>query len=201
VARVICISRARGALGEELGRLVADELGFRYVDEEIVSLAASREGIDRDLVADAERRKSFFARALEEFGRSSAGAYAFGGPPLEGDDQHRGLIREAIAETAAEGDVVIVSHAASYALGPQDGVFRVLVTASAETRAKRLGESERLDPEEASDLVRQSDRNRADYLRRFYEVEDEDPAHYDLVVNTDRLSAERAAAIVVAAAR
>jgi hypothetical protein len=41
----VCISRTAGARGEEVGRLVADALGFRYVDEEIVLAAAEKEGV------------------------------------------------------------------------------------------------------------------------------------------------------------
>ena len=39
--RVICISRARGALGEQVGEEVARRLGLRVVDEEIVAEAAA----------------------------------------------------------------------------------------------------------------------------------------------------------------
>jgi len=38
----VCISHAEGAGGEEVGRLVADRLGFVYVDEEIVARARER---------------------------------------------------------------------------------------------------------------------------------------------------------------
>ena len=55
----------------------------------------------------------------------------------------RGLIRAAIEETSARGDVVIVSHAASHALAANTDVLRVLVTASRETRTARLVESVR----------------------------------------------------------
>jgi hypothetical protein len=40
--RVICISRSLGVGGEEIGRTVAKELGFRYADEEIITTAAEK---------------------------------------------------------------------------------------------------------------------------------------------------------------
>ena len=55
--RVVCISRARGAGGEEVGRLVADRLGFTYVDDDIVAWAAAKGGVGPGEVADEERRK------------------------------------------------------------------------------------------------------------------------------------------------
>ena len=54
--RVVCISHATGAGGEEVGKLVAERLGFLYVDEDIVAGAAARGGIDPGEVADEERR-------------------------------------------------------------------------------------------------------------------------------------------------
>src|SRR6266480_2060727 len=61
---VVCISHAAGAGGEEVGRLVAERLGFLYVNEEIVARAAAKGGVDAADVADEERRKSLAARAL-----------------------------------------------------------------------------------------------------------------------------------------
>ena len=46
-----------------------------------------------------------------------------------------------------------------------------------------------------------SDREREQYPRRFYDVREEAPLHYDLVVNTDTLAAEQAVAAIVAASR
>ena len=203
--RAVCISRAAGAGGEQVGRLVAAQLGFVYVDEEIVSRTAAKAGIDAGAVADEEQRKSVVSRMLQALAQSGAEALAVGGaPPPHPDDEPTGeavrvLIRETIEQTAAQGSVVIVAHAASYALPPLSNALRVLVTASPETRAKRVGESEGLDESGAVRTVKESDAARRDYLKRFYGVE-ELPTHYDLVVNTDLLSFDQAAELVAAAA-
>ena len=61
---VICISHATGSGGDEVGRLVAERLGFLHVDAEIVADAAARGGISPGDVADEERRKSLVNRIL-----------------------------------------------------------------------------------------------------------------------------------------
>ena len=194
-----------GSGGEEVGRLVADRLGFVYVDEEIVSRTAAKAGIDAGAVADEEERKSLVSRMLQALAQSGAESLAVGGAPLPRSDDEptgeavRALIRETIEQTAARGNVVIVAHAASHALPAGADALRVLVTASRETRAQRIGESEGLDDSGAARAVKESDASRRDYLKRFYGV-DEQPTHYDLVVNTDALSFERAAALIAAAA-
>ena len=205
--RAICISRAEGAGGAHVAHLVAEQLGFDYIDEEIIGRAAAKGGISPADVADEERRKSALSRLLREVGRGG-GAESYGffgpaGPPAEGDvsDAIRGLIQDAIEETAERGNVVIVAHAASRALTGQPDVLRVLVTASHETRTQRLSESRALEPKEAEKTIKEADAARADYLRRFYNVPTELPTQYDLVVNTDVLSVEQAAELVVLAAR
>ena len=114
----------------------------------------------------------------------------------------RDVIRAVIGEFAREGRVVIVAHAASMALKSMAGVLRVLITASPTVRAGRIShDGKLLEPSAATAAIRESDRNRQDYLRRFYDVEREEPTHYDLVINTDVLTPQQAAAIVCDAAR
>jgi hypothetical protein len=200
----VCISREAGADGELVGRLVAEALGYRYLDEEIVARAAERGALDTVAVAGAETRPSLRQRltdALAEGASSAPEAVAFSGvlDPGYSDpgERVRGLIRDAIAEMAALGDVVIVAHAASYTLGRDAGALRVLVTASPETRAGRLAGGS-APPEKA---VRDADRARAHYLKSFYDVSQELPTHYDLVVNTDSLTAAQAAGVITALAQ
>ncbi len=206
-ARVIAISRTFGAGGEEIAQAVATELGFRYLDEDIVLQAAEKHGVDPELLADAERRRPLVMRMLDELGSSQV---SFGGlvAPSPTDESGRvvrsenlrALIRDAVREAAAQGEVVVVAHAASMAAADLDGVVRVFVTAAPETRARRLAGAGMSEGDAAKE-VRSSDRARADYFKRFYGIDEELPVHYDVVVNTDRLDHAGAAAVVVAAAR
>ena len=204
--RVVCISRSDGAGGDEVGHLVAERLGFQYVDEEIIVRAAAKGRLAPVDVADEEKRKSLLSRLLQEMGRGAAiESYGLAGAAelaSEGTspDVIRTLISDAIEATAASGDVVIVAHAASRALSSRPDVLRVLVTASPETRAHRFSEVQGVAPKEATKSIKEADAARADYLRRFYGVDAELPTHYDLVVNTDVLSVEQAAALIAQAA-
>jgi len=183
---VVCISHAEGAGGPDVGRLVAEELGYRYADEEIIAVAARERGLYPEAVLLAESRTA--GRSIDvDFSR------------IEKTETLRELIREAIAETAGDAGVVIVAHAASYALAGRGDVLRVLVTASAETRSRRISEAEELDEKLAAKIVKESDKGRAAYIDRFYDVDHELPTHYDLVVNTDHLSRETAVRLIVTA--
>ena len=106
----------------------------------------------------------------------------------------------AIEAVASEGNVVIGSHGASFVLGGRDDLLRVFVTAPAGARARRLAAKRGMDEKEAERQIRAADKSRADYLKRSYDVDREDPTQYDLVVNTDALSPGEAAKIVAHAA-
>ena len=209
-ATVVCLSRTLAAGGEIVGRLVADRLGFRYVDEEVINLAAEKANVDPKVVAAAEHRKTFLSRFLDALAASQpqdayvlipqAEGLTYYGPTTIATsrvpEDMRELIAEAIREIAAAGNTVIVAHAASMALAGVEGVLRVLITASEKTRAARMRLLKEGDAESA---VRDSDRERRDYLSRFYGIKEELPTHYDLVLNTDVLRPEQAASLIVSA--
>jgi cytidylate kinase len=198
------VSHTTGSGGDEVGKLVAEELGYLCVDEDIVARAAAQGDLEAGDVADEERRRSFARRMLEALAEGGD-ASVLGAPvtaAMEGlqPADVRALIRDTVVETAARGNVVIVSHAASFAVEPGPRALRVLVTSSPRTRAQRVGAAEGLDEAQAARAIKDSDGGRRDYLKRFYSVGQEGPTDYDLVVNTDLLSTEQAAAIVVHAA-
>ena len=201
--RVVTLSHATGAGGETIGRTVAKNLGFHYLDEEIIKLAAQKEGLDAAVVADAERRRSFLERLLAGLGEPVMMDAYVGTPEaiMTRSEGLRTVITDAIHETAGRGQAVIVSHAASIPLAGRPDVLRVLITASADTRAQRVARDGRSGTSDAARFIRDNDAGRADYFQRFYRIERELPTHYDLVINTDALTADEATDIIVAAAR
>src|SRR3954464_15583305 len=191
VANVICISRAMYTGAENIAHEVAQELGFRYVDEEIVGRAAQKRGLQPEEVASAERRKSLLVSALEDIGDHGSDLVAYfanNKDAIRPSDQLRQLIRTAIQETADEARVVIVAHAASYALARRKQVRRVLITGSEFGRVMKWAPTAGgASPTEAGDAIRASDAARADYLKRFYDVKHEAPEDYDITLSVDAL--------------
>jgi len=197
--RTICVSHATGALGPEVARALADRLGYRYVDEEVISEAADWAELSPAFVADAERRRSFAARLLS--GQPAPVRLTAGDPvrELPSEADLRDLITNVLHSIAAEGGVVIVAHAASFALAGRD-VLRVFVTGSPEVRASRVAADRGVDARAAERAIKDEDAGRSDYLKRFYRIDRELPTHYDVVVNTDALEPDAVAAVLVTAA-
>ena len=215
--KVVCISRTIAAAGESVGEAVAQRLGFRYVDEQIIVRAGELAQVDPQVVAAAEHRQPLLRRLVDKLAAAAevAGPLALGmGLPLPtapaayepaayraGADNMRTFIRAAIHEVATAGRAVIVAHAASMALASIEGALRVLVTASPESRGSRLAAAQSLGAAEAAAAIAASDRERREYFRNFYGIREELPTHYDLVINTDVLTPGQAADTIVSAAQ
>lgn len=209
--RVVCISYVMAGGGEPIGQLLAERLGFRYVDSEIIALAAERAGLEPAVVRDVEQHKGLLARLTDaliapptkvQSYLSRHGYYAEGAPtqtPPPAEELRR-LIQEAIFAIAERGNVVIVAHGASMALAGRPDVLRIHVTASVATRIARLWAPNKLiSEEEYAKAIAESDHQRAMYLARFYDIHEESPTRYDLVVNTDALGLEPAVAAIAGA--
>ena len=213
-SRVICISHTDGSGGRTIGRAVADQLDLRFVDERLIVEAARLAQVDPALITAAEHKQSLVQRLLEALtsAQTMLGSATLGagmplpsmhapGARLSSRDDLRSVIRAALRQIGKDGDAVIVAHAASHALAGTPGVLRVLVTAPASTRSERIARERDLPAKEAAEATSSGDEGRKEYLREFYEIEEELPTHYDLVINTENLTPAQAAALIVSAAR
>jgi cytidylate kinase len=198
---IVCISHTDGSGGHMVGRIVADRLKFRYVDEELILEAARIAQVDPAIIAATEQKQSLRTRFFDALTSAQRtlhiGSFGASATKDHAREELRQTIRAAIDEVARAGNAVIVAHAASMALAGKPGVLRVLVTAPNRIRSKRVAQERKVPVTEAHDLLETGDKARREYLRSFYEIDEELPTHYDLVVNTEVLTPERAAEVVL----
>ena len=200
--RAIALSQVDGVGGELVGRDVAQQLGFGYLNEAIVAQVAKDQGVDTAVVVGAERRKSFLTRVAEMAARGAVdmvpdpSLYA-----LDQTDTLLSLIRDAVRDAAERGSVVLVAHAACYACADRPDVLRVGVIAPLPARASRVASAVGTTDKEAAKLLRRSDAGRASYLKRVYGVGGESPADYDIVINTERIAPDAAAGLILGLVR
>lgn len=222
---VITVSRQLGSGGSYIATQVARELGLRYIDREIVQRAAEiAEGSSAELEADLQNPESvpdFINRVLYTLASMPTvplvPSVTLREPPyifdeatqtwvsltarLEPAVNYPRLIRAVIEEFAREGNVMIVGRGGHVVLAHHPNVLRVLVIAPFEQRVRTIMERMQLSERHARKRVEQSDRDRAEYLKRYYGVNWLDPQHFDLVINTGTISYDLAVQLVCLAAR
>ena len=202
-AEVVTIAMTTGARAEQIGRLVAEQLGFRYVNDEIIDRAAEQAGVSRQDVAEVEHSPTLITRIMNSLAAGMAAEWS--GRSLTGDEidpsaSYRGLIQAVIREVAAKRKAVILAHGASILLANSPGVLRVFVTASPSTRIARVAQESGSDERQARREIERADGERRAFFKRFYDLERELETHYDLVINTDVLAPDAAARLIAYAA-
>jgi len=200
---LITISRQYGAGGSEVARRVAEALGWRLVDNDLVERIAARAGLSSEEVAGIEERTPSFIERLAQV-LATATPELF--PPTTGtvpELSEATLVRiteAVVTEAAAQGRAVLVGRSAPAVLARERDALHVKLVASRPFRirvaAARLG----LELKDAERVTQQTDAQRERYHREHYAREWSDPVGYHMVLNTERLGYEGAAAIIVAEA-
>jgi cytidylate kinase len=202
---LITISRQYGAGGSEVARRVAEALGWRLVDNELVEQVAARAGLPVDEVAELDERVPTF---IERLARTLAAATPELFPPPQGGGTvappaESDLVRiteRVVAEIAEQGQVVLVGRAAPAVLARRTDALHVKVVAPKQYRievaAARLG----VPAAKAAEFLEETDRMRARYSREYYQRDWHDPANYHMVLNTEALGMEGAVELIVAMA-
>jgi hypothetical protein len=183
--------------------MVATELGWRLVDNQLVEEIARRAGVSTaEAEARVERGPTFVERVARAFSASTPETLPPGTvqPPELEDARIKEITEQVVAESAGN-HAVLVGRAAVAVIGRRDDALHVKLVASPEYRrgviAARLG----ITPAEADRQVRDVDAHRAAYHRRWYQRDWTDPRLYHLVINTGWIDLERAARLIVEARR
>jgi cytidylate kinase len=177
---IITISRQLGSLGTEIAQGVAEKLSYEYIDKKKVTEALSPYGLFApDMEKFDEKKPSFwdsFQIQKKKFLHSlEAVIYDFG----------------------RKGNVVIVGRGGQVVLKDLPGVLHVRIIAPFEIRLKQIMALEGGDDKKARRVLTQSDRDSAGFLRSFFDVDWEDRSLYDLMINTEKLSTETAAKLIM----
>jgi CMP/dCMP kinase len=203
---LITISRQFGAGGSEVARRVAQALGWRVVDNELVEEVASLAGLPPETVAEREERAASFTERLAR--TLAASAPELLPPPVPGGTvpelQEADLVRlteRVVAEAAAKGKLVLVGRAATAVLARERDCLHVRLVAPKAYRIAAAADRLGLGADQAAAAVDESDAARARYHRQYYQRDWNDPVNYHLVVNTGALGLEGASAVIIAEAR
>ena len=203
---VITISRHYGSGGIEVARRLCDILGYRYFDKTLMVRVAAEVGISEkevvDLSVDTYKMRGFLDRL---FGRRRSSSWAPTGTPrsdrlrVEALDEGASvnLVKDTIVAAYERDNVVIVGRGGQAVLRDKPGVLHVRITAPQGARALRVKERNNIPLSQATELVRSKDQGATDYLKRFLDINWENPLLYHLIINTGWWEIEDTAELIV----
>lgn len=196
----------RGQLGSgatEVGRQVADLLKADYVDREVIAEVAARLNRDeQEVLAKETPPSSLLERIAEALEGSAPLGVGFEGAylpaweiPLD-DTRYFQTLESVVRELARKEPLVIQGRGSQFILKDHPGAFRVQMVAPFEVRLKRVMEDLKVNSEAARQAMSRFEGSSRKFVKRYFQVEVDDPVLYDLVLNTERLSFPAAASIV-----
>jgi cytidylate kinase len=180
---VITLSRELGSRGDEIARAVAERLGLRLVGRELINRAARQAGVPEVALAE-----------IDELGLLGVK------PSSEALRLYREAVEALVREMAGAGDLLLVGRGGQVVLREWPGALHVRVMAPRQHRAVLVQAQGGVSAQIAAARIAACDRARAGYLRRHYGARWDDPALYDLVINTARLSVAAAVELICLAA-
>jgi cytidylate kinase len=183
--KIITIEREYGSGGGEIAQLLAQQLGWKLWDqlltEEIARLAECPKAI---VERREERTDPLYYRLFKSFLRGSYEGSINAHKLKVVDSESILKITQRVVEHAAKtGNSVIVGRGSQQFLKSRPDTLRLFLYAPREDKVRRLlarGKSEG----EAEQLVDTVDRERADFIQRYFNVEWPDRAIYHSMINT-----------------
>ena len=183
----IAISRQMGSGGTYVGYLLAQELGYKYVDREILRQAAEHLGKEESWLENCEGRSSgIVANILKAFSFGSPETSFI--PPFETPIYDRDLFDlecRIINDIAGRFNAVILGRGGFHALKSHPRLIRVFIHAPIEFRIQRLMKAQQITQNrKAHSILEDSDKSRARFIRDMTGVDWTDAKNYHLCIDT-----------------
>lgn len=172
---IYTISRQYGSGGSSFAKLLSAKTGYPLVWREVINQAARQIGSPEVALAMIDEL-DLFDIAPDE---TTSLAY------IES-------VRKIMFEFAEKGNHIIVGRASHIVLLDFPDVLRIRIIAGKQTRIDNICNSKHVNREAADAQIEQSDLHRAMYLEKFYHVDWNDPTLFDLTINADHISIEKA---------
>ncbi len=218
---VITLSRELGSGGDEIASRLCEALGYHSFGKLQIIQAATESTLSKnniiDYSEDNHEVQSFLNRL---FGRTASPVqkiawsenHSIASGPGQADVHDTAVLslsKRAIQAAGRAGNMVIIGRGGQVLLKDTPGVLHVRIEAPLEMRVEwvklqmrkeaGVSQSEEKLARAANEITTNRDKASADYLKRYFDIDWQDPCLYHLVLNLGKLSVEQAAQIIIAA--
>ena len=183
---VIVIGRQFGSGGHDIGKALAEKLGFSFYDQEIIKMAAGTTGYTQDFISKKE--ESMTNSLLYDL-VSQVYMYAQANDEAP-KDQIFEAEKKVIEELAQKGNCVIVGRCADYALADNENCLNIFIHADLDYRIARVSKNLDLTANKAKDAIVKADKQRASYYNYYTSKKWGDSKSYHLTLDSSRIGIE-----------
>jgi cytidylate kinase len=203
---VITISREVGSGGRTIGRKLAEKLGVRFSDKELVDELQKKLNLT---VSSIEELKGKKKRWLDDFIQMVA-PVPMSGMLVDGDSDYISEYnlslsvndifeaeKEILNGIADEGSCVIAGRLGFFVLKDRPNKVDILITASRDKRIARIMEKQNLSRQKAEEVIDSVDKARDNYVQRYTGQSRYDARNYHIVLNMDYITEDQAVAMIL----
>ena len=190
---IICISREYGSGGRVVGEKLAEHLGIPFYDKKLLMKTAMEHGLSEEMIKGAdEKPANMFSMGFPMGIRNPYNANYYDGLYYVMNDRVFFLTSQTIRNIAAEGSCIIVGRVAEEVLKNDPDMVSVFIHAKKEDRIKRIMMIENVDHQKAEQMVRKTDKNRANYHNYYSDKPWGDCSSYDFSISTSKFGIDGA---------
>ena len=178
---IIVIGRQYGSGGHDIGKVLADKLGYDFYDQDIIKMAAKTTGMTSEFIG--KREETMTNSLLYDLVNQM---YQYKDEREQAPkDKIFAAESKVIRELADKGNCVIIGRCSDYILRDNKRVLKVFFNASLESRIKRVMKRQGVEYSEAQHRIRKTDKYRADNYRYYTGRIWGASSNFDLTINTD----------------
>ncbi len=197
----ICIGRKFCSGGRNVAAIVAEKLGIRVYDKDLLKKAAQEAGFSEQFFEEADEektRKGLRSLFMSRFNSSNGFASNY-----LSNESIFNMQSDAIRKIHDSEDCVFIGRCADYVLRDSDRLLNVFIAADKDDRVARVCRhaGDDMTPSKALSLIEDIDRKRSSYYNYFTGRSWGDTAVYDICLNSTTLGYEKCADIIVSLAK
>lgn len=203
---VITISREVGSGGRTIGRKLAEKLGVRFSDKDLIAALQKKLNLTADSIEELKGKKK---RWLDDFIQMVA-PVPMSGMLVDGDSDYISEYnlslsvndvfeaeREILNGIADEGSCVIAGRSGFFVLKGRPNKVDILITASRDKRIARIMDKQNLSRQKAEEVIDSVDKARDNYVKRYTGQSRYDARNYHIVLNMDYITEDQAVAMIL----
>ena len=182
---IITISREYGSGGRYVGRLVADKLGIKLYDKDLIIKLSEETGLSEEYIESNEQKRETLANLND--------GYYFS---LNNADNL--FLNEAklIKKLADNESCVIIGRCADFILKDRKDITKIFIYSDIENKIRRATEIYGLEKSKAEKEIKRINKLRANHYKFYTERDWNDKSNYDICINSDVLGVEKTADLI-----
>lgn len=193
---IICVGRQLGSGGCEIAKILAERLGCKYYDKELLAMAAEDSGFSETIFEHQDENHGMLKSLFSMFSSSHTGSSAFYGNSISQENLFQ-IQSDVIRQAAEESPCVFVGRCADYILRDHKNLFSVFITADEEDREREVAERLSCNTGDARKHIEHKEAERASYYNYYTSKMWGASQSYDMCINSSLLGKERTAELII----